>query len=377
MRILSVVTLISPDGAYGGPVRVAVNQAAALIAAGHQVTVAAGTRGYQQPPTELDGVGLRLFPVRTILPGTGFAGLAAPGMLRWLRRSASDFDVAHIHLARDLVTLPAAARVRKAGVPYFVQTHGMIDPSTNPLAGPLDAMLTIRLLRGASGVFHLTGFEREQLRAVAGDLTFEPLPNGVPATEAGPKLSPPLEVLYLARLAPRKRPVAFVEAAVQVSRRHPGTRFRLVGPDEGEGPRVEAAVHAARESGVDIAWEGPIPPSQTIDRMRRAGVYVLPSVDEPYPMSVLEALSVGRPVVLTDTCGLAGFVAEHQAGRVVDATAEQLSAAISSLLDDPDAAAATGIRGRAAVRTELAMPAIAERLAQRYSAAVAAAPTPS
>ncbi|MBK5249133.1 MAG: hypothetical protein JJE50_06815, partial [Actinomycetales bacterium] len=74
MRIISVVTLFSPDGAYGGPTRVAVNQAAALRRLGHQVVIAAGGRGYAHPPEHVHGVPLRLFPVRTAVPGTGFAG---------------------------------------------------------------------------------------------------------------------------------------------------------------------------------------------------------------------------------------------------------------------------------------------------------------
>ena len=45
MRILQVATLFTPDGEYGGPVRVAMNQALALAAAGHEVTLAGAARG--------------------------------------------------------------------------------------------------------------------------------------------------------------------------------------------------------------------------------------------------------------------------------------------------------------------------------------------
>lgn len=370
MRILSVVTLVTPDGAYGGPVRVAVNQAAALAQLGHQVSLTAAVRGFDEPPTELDGVPIRLFKARTVLPGTGFAGLAAPGMLRWLRASIGEFDVAHIHAARDLVTLPAAAIAARAGLPYFLQTHGMIDPSTNPLAGPLDAALTKRLLKNAAAVFHLTNFERDQLRAVAGDLKFAPLQNGVPAAESTPISLQTPEVLYLARLAPRKRPLAFVEAAVRLASTHPEARFTLVGPDEGEGAAVITAVERAKLAGANISWEGALPPELTLDRMRQADIYVLPSVSEPYPMTVLEALSVARPVVVTDTCGLAGFVARHDAGLVATDTIETLTEAIGTLLADPRAAGAKGSNGRDAVRRELSMAAIAEQLSEHYSAAV-------
>ena len=109
MRILQVVTLLCPDGAYGGPARVALNQSAELIGQGHNVTVAAATRGYRIVPAELDGVPVRLFAARTLLPGTGFAGLVAPTLSRWFRRNRNSYDIIHIHFGRDLVVLRVMA----------------------------------------------------------------------------------------------------------------------------------------------------------------------------------------------------------------------------------------------------------------------------
>jgi glycosyltransferase involved in cell wall biosynthesis len=370
MRILSVVSLVSPDGAYGGPLRVAANQAQALIEQGHRVTLAAGVRGYPTIPDTIQGVPAQLFPARTVVPGTGFAGLASPGLQRWVRKAARAYDVAHIHIARDLITLPAARALMQAKIPLFVQPHGMIDPSSNPLAIPLDAQLTRPVLRAAQAVFYLTKMERNHLRQVAGDLNLLPLANGVPFAEDRPAEPGSPEVLFLARLAPRKRPVTFVEAAELLGRRFPEAHFTVVGPDEGEGSAVSAAIDRARAAGVPVTWEGALAPEETLDRMRKASVYVLPSVDEPYGMTVVEALSVARPVVVTHSCGLADFVTEHDAGRVSDLSVAGLAEAIAALLQDPTEAVAMGRRGQQAVRTELSMAAIATELSARYSAAI-------
>ena len=142
MRILQVVTLLSPDGAYGGPARVALNQGAELINRGHDVIVAAAARGYPDLPTESNGVPLRLFAARRLVPGTGFAGLGAPALNRWFGRNRTDFDVVHIHFGRDLVVLPVAAAARRHKIPYVLQTHGMVTPSDHPLAPALDALWT-------------------------------------------------------------------------------------------------------------------------------------------------------------------------------------------------------------------------------------------
>ena len=366
MKILGVVTLVSPLGEYGGPTRVAINQLLSLRARGHQVVLAGTQRGFDgHVPTEIEGVPAKLFPARTLLPGSGFAGLGSPELWMAVHRHAREFDVVHVHAARDLVTLPSALIALRHRVPVVVQTHGMIDETNHPLAVPLDLALTRPVLNRARVVTYLTARERASLEVVSrGRARLEELPNGVPL-EARAVAAGPAGVLYLARLAPRKHPVAFVEAATRLAPEFPDADFALVGPDEGEGASVLQAISASG-LGDRIRWEGPVGMSGAVERMRRATVYVLPSVDEPYPMSVLEAMSVGVPVIITDTCGLAPFVRDHDAGIVTDDTVDGLTEALRTLLADPGQAAAMGSRGRDAVRSERSMTAIAERLEAFY-----------
>ena len=252
------------------------------------------------------------------------------------------------------------------GVPLVVQTHGMIDASTNPLAAPLDRALTRPILRAAKAVLFLTPREEQDLRGVGGDdVRLRPLGNGVPESAPGPRIGTGTEVLFLARLAPRKRPMVFVGAAEELATDFPAARFTLVGPDEGEGDRVQQAV--ARGGGA-LAWEGPITPEKTGERMSGASVYVLPSVDEPYPMSVLEAMAAGLPVVVTDSCGLAPAIERHGAGIVVDSSQDSFTSAVRRLLTDPDEARAMGEAGARAAREEFGMAAVSAELERLYSA---------
>ena len=99
--------------------------------------------------------------------------------------------------------MPVAALAHRVRAPYVVQTHGMVIPSRHPLAGPLDALWTRRLLTGAAAVFCLKDLECQQIREVArGDVRLVRLPNGVPeypaaATEVGARTDVP-ELLSLA-----------------------------------------------------------------------------------------------------------------------------------------------------------------------------------
>jgi glycosyltransferase involved in cell wall biosynthesis len=370
LRIAQIVTLVTPNGAYGGPVRVAVNQAKALIAQGHEVTIFAGTRGFTQAPIEIEGVPVRLFTTLQAIPKAGFAGVTSLGLLRAVTRASKNYDVWHIHLARDLITLPAAAMLRFLRIPFLVQCHGMIDESKKLLSKPLDAALTRRILRSATAVLTLTPREETDLQLVAGTkLATDRIPNGVPdAVRERVPASGVREVLFLARLQARKRPQHFVRAAIALAAQFPEVRFTLVGPDEGEGKEVEALISG---SGVEeqITWVGSLQPAQTLDRMMESTLYVLPSVDEPFPMSVLEALSIGLPVIITDSCGLATYVRDADAGLVVDANLESLTNAIESLLRNPTRAVEMGANGRDLVLSSFSMDTVASILMGHYRAA--------
>lgn len=375
LRILQIVTLISPDAAYGGPERVAFNQTAALTRLGHAATVAAAVRGYDAAhpaPTERDGVPIAGFRAVTALPGIGFAGLSAPGMVAWFLRRRRDFDVVHVHVARDLVTLPIGTAAAAAGLPVVLQSHGMIDPSDKLAAKPLDRMLTLPLLRRAHRILYLNDTEHANLIEVAGpDLPYTHLINGVtPDQPADPgRVDVVPEVVMLCRMHARKRPTAFVEAAVALLRSGARARFTLIGPDEGEMDAVQRMIDASG-FGDAITWIGALEQTATAARMREAAVYVLPSVDEPYPMSVLEAMSVGLPVVVLDDNGLAPTVSRYGGGLVVDRSIEALTEAIGTLVADAQMRARMGAAARTAIVETHSIDAVAERLAEVYRSAV-------
>jgi glycosyltransferase involved in cell wall biosynthesis len=363
VRILHVVTLVSPDAAFGGPMRVALHQCRSLAALGHEVVLAAAGRGFDGPmPEEFDGVPVRLFPATATVPGTGFSGLRARGLHRWLRAHVDDFDVVHLHLTRDLVTLPTAMFLQRHGTPYVVQPHGQIDPSTRLLARLLDPVMTRPALRRAAAVLCITAAESVPLRAVAGpDLVLRELPNAV--DDALVEGEPEREILFLARLAERKRPVVFARAAVAVAPELPGWRFTLVGPDEGERAAVEEVIAS---SGAPISLEPAVAPEDVPARMRRCAVYVLPAVDEPFGMTVIEAMAQERPVVVTDSCGLADVVAGG-AGLVVDDSVAALAGAMRALATDAGLRTRLGTEGRRLVRQQYTLDAAAGRLEGHYA----------
>jgi glycosyltransferase involved in cell wall biosynthesis len=247
----------------------------------------------------------------------------------------------------------------------------MLDESTKILARPLDLIFTRPLLRDAACVLCLSDDEMSDVEQVAKSrLQIRKLLNGVPlASEPADIKGSRREVLFLARLHAIKRPHVFVGSSLELRDEFPDVSFALVGPDEGEAEAITRII-AGSDAGGSVTWEGALPPSETLNRMRRAHVYVLPSLDEAFGMTVLEAMSVGVPVIVTESCGLAASVRQAEAGIVIDGSVDDLSSAIRFLLNNPAVGERMGQNGRALVGREYSLASVAARLAETYSTVV-------
>jgi glycosyltransferase involved in cell wall biosynthesis len=243
----------------------------------------------------------------------------------------------------------------------------MIIKSKHPIAPAMDRLVTRPILRRADVVLYLTEKERDDLVEVESAISAKALPNGVPAS---PPLASPhdddVEVLYLARLQERKRPALFVESAREILADGVDARFTLIGPDGGEGAHVRDAIARGNGYSKSIKWEGSLPPEETADRMAQASIYVLPSVDEPFSMSVLEAMAIGLPVVITESCGLADTVRASGCGIVVDHSQKSLTGAVRRLIEDPALRGKMGEAGRKAAQENFSMDAIGRTLLTAY-----------
>ncbi|MEU2759042.1 glycosyltransferase [Streptomyces sp. NPDC007094] len=378
MKILHVVTLHTPDHAFGGPTRVAFNLSKVQRAHGDDARVMALGDGFPdgELPARVEGVPVHLFQARHLLPMFEVSGITSAALLNTARRMMRGADLVHVHLMRDLVTLPAALLALATRTPLVVQTHGMIDPTEKRVAQLTDLLGVRRVLRGADAVLHLTEMERLDVNAVAAPVPLTRtvrLVNGVRPQERKPAREPgrPPTVLYLARIQERKRPEDFVAAMPHVLARHPDARFVLAGPDTGA---LAGTLALARELGVaqSLHHVGPLEHDEVLAADREADVYVLPAIEEPFPVSVLEAMSVGTPVVITRTCGQAPDVAGAGSGRVIDsrvgedaANARKVADAILELLE-PEAAEQAGKAAWELVNEQFTIEAVTATLRRTY-----------
>lgn len=368
MRILHIATYVSVDAAVGGPLAVARAQTGELASRGHQVQLLAGWDGVAG--LHVPGVRVRLFRARQL--GGRVATLVSPSLWRATFRAARTADVVHLHMGRDLMTLGAAYMAVLAGARIVLQPHGMVIPDSRPYIRVLDAIVTRPVFRRAAALFALTRIEVEQLGEVGRTaLPIRRLNNGVaPQGKSSPtKDSTGTDVLFLARLQTRKRIMVFADAARRILQQRPDVRFSVVGPDEGELATLQAFIrdHSLEDR---IVYEGALPAEQVRARLARATIYVLPSVNEVFPMTVLEAMDECVPVVITDSCGIADELQRLGAASVVDTTVESLVDGIDRLLEDAVFRDALASAGFDSVRTAFSIGPVVDSLETYYSEAI-------
>lgn len=147
------------------------------------------------------------------------------------------------------------------------------------------------------------------------------------AVERDPNL-----VLLAGRLVHQKRADRLLDA---VSRLPAEMRQTVTVSIIGGGPLESELKEQASRLGVRAVFEPRIPHEQLVDRMRRCGVYVQTSSYEGHPKTVIEAMSVGAPVLLASAPGLTGIVTHGLTGLCVSPEPESLALALEGLLAEP------------------------------------------
>lgn len=154
--------------------------------------------------------------------------------------------------------------------------------------------------------------------------------------------------IVVSRLHPDKGIQHLIDATALLIDDVPGIRLLVVG-DGSE--RVKLEDQTSRTGLEDVITFTGFR-TDVVDLLRAADVCVLPSYHENMPYGILEAMSVGLPVVATAVGGIPEVVVEGETGLLVPPReTEPLRGAIASVLCGPRAAQAMGAAGLERVRT--------------------------
>jgi len=152
--------------------------------------------------------------------------------------------------------------------------------------------------------------------------------------------------LCLSRLLGTKGIREYARAAIRLKTRHPEATFRLVGPqEEGADTIPPAEIETWRQQGMEIC-----PGVEDVrPEIANASTYVLASYyREGTPRSILEAMSMGRPIITTKTPGCRETVLEGKNGFLVPPKDDEaLGQAMERFITDPALCGPMGAASRA------------------------------
>ncbi|HEX6248379.1 MAG TPA: glycosyltransferase family 4 protein [Nocardioidaceae bacterium] len=291
-------------------------------------------------------------------------------------RSARGQDVVHINSAlAPTVTVMRAGLLalagRSRGCAVVVHAHG--GNIETWLTGARARLVMRAAMRPAHAVVAVWGAGHTALSGVLGHDRVRLIDNGVDAvrfTPGTPAVRVP-RILYVGLLTPRKGVLDLIEASRTLRADGVAHELCLLGgtPDEGPAaaePVIEAARGTAELLGTRV-------PDQMPAAYADADIFCLPSWWEAMPLSILEAMAAGLPVVATSVGDVGRVVADGTTGFVVPKQSPaDLAAALRKLVEDAELRSAMGATARRRVEEHFSSAVTARAVCDLYATVVEA-----
>lgn len=327
VQILVVSAYYRPAYVYGGPVESIHKRTLAISGPNLEVrtytTDANGTEDLNEPleqPVLVDGIPVTYFPRwwfgRAQKPRNLFF---SPAMGRQLRRlHPGDFDLILIHATFCDPGRMAAAAAKRTGTPYICYTHGTFEPwklgYKKYKKKIYMALIEGKLLQNAAGIVVCNEAEKEFLREYGINAPIKRIPWGgklinpdeMPQRHILDELFPELKgkrfLLFLSRLHLIKGLDLLIASFGDLAQIFTDWQLVIAGPDEGD--YKSNLLELVKNYGIShrVIFTGMVTGLKKTALLSHADVYTLPSYSEGFSISVVEALSYGRPVVISNTC---------------------------------------------------------------------------
>lgn len=190
--------------------------------------------------------------------------------------------------------------------------------------------------------------------------------SSVPRPHASPR------VLYVGKLERRKGFDTLLASVPIVLQEFPEVEFWFAGHGELETARSQAEALGISHSVRLLGW---VQGSELQAIYDAVDVFCLPSHNEGVPMSMLEAMSRGLPVVCTPVGGVPDVIVDQVNGVLVEpGSAESIAAGILCLLRNPEWAACIARFGRETVETTCSLERVVDQMTTLYEELAASMP---
>jgi glycosyltransferase involved in cell wall biosynthesis len=292
-------------------------------------------------------------------------------------------DLIHTHTVIPGMVL-ARIGARLANVPIICHIHGAMHYSAKPAIRFLQRNLDNLTARFCEALIAVSKDTEHRLLAT-GKLPDKVIviPNGVKLTSPANTQTKPNHLRFgipiehqlvgcVARLSHAKGQHVLLKAAAEILSSTPDVSFMFVGADIAtDGHYEKELCTLAEQLGIAPHTHFVGFQQQAADLMPLFDVFALPSREEAMPLTILEAMAAGIPVVATRVNGIPEVVVEEETGFLVPRDdPHALASAILKLLRDPLLAHKMGQAGRLRVETHFNLDHLHERVFQLYEQAV-------
>ena len=341
LQLLHIVQSVNPK--YGGPIEGIRQQAQEHALFGHSTEIAC----IDSPSsTFLDFPGTKVYPLRL----NSSDDIFPISLYKWLKENHYCYDAIIVNGIWGFHLLACWLALRKTGKPYFVFCHGMLDPWFKR-AFPLKHLKKWLVwpwaiypgLKDADAVF----FTCEQEKVLArksfwlydcNEAVIKYGTRGVPDPQADytvsflqdhPQLIPKQLFLFLGRVHPKKGPDLLLNSIALLQREGSWNpqKMTLVIAGPNDSSYARQLIQLADKLGISesIYWTGMITGDQKWGVFQAAEAFVLPSHQENFGISVVEALSCGIPVLISTSVNISAEIEKDGAGLIdkdnIDGTA--------------------------------------------------------
>ncbi|WP_096595453.1 hormogonium polysaccharide biosynthesis glycosyltransferase HpsP [Calothrix sp. NIES-2098] len=356
MRILHIVPSISLI--YGGPSQMILGLAPALVKEGVEVTIITtdsnGDNG-QKPldvplnsPVKQDGyeiIYFRCAPFRRYK--------FSLDLLKWLKRHACEFDIAHIHALFSPVSSAAATICRQQKIPYILRPLGTLDPADlrkkKVLKQLYAAIIERRNIAGAAAL-HFTSDQEAKISEKFGVVTQDlVIPLGVVPTKftnqkqeslVHNQLGIPNDVpviLFMSRIDPKKGLNLLIPALEKLLAVGCNFHFVLAGTNPQDPDYEQNIISQIQNSPLrsHTTITGFVTGELKASLLQLADLFVLPSYYENFGIAVAEAMVAGIPVAISDQVHICHQIVESQSGWVGGLDVQVLVNLLQEALQNP------------------------------------------
>jgi glycosyltransferase involved in cell wall biosynthesis len=258
-----------------------------------------------------------------------------------------DYDVAHITVFSGLAFFYAECVARLLsfmGKPCTLGLHGGNLPD---FASRHPARIA-RLFSQARLAVCPSGYLYEKLKPLMPDMHL--IPNAIDVSKYPLNLRHPVGVrlLWLRAFHRIYNPMMAPAVLARLLETMPQAQLTMVGPDKGDGS-YEATRRAATGLGVldRIRFAGPVPKESVAQVLSEHDIFLNTTNVDNTPVSVIEAMACGLPVVSTNVGGIP-YLLEHgkTALLVQPGNVKEMAAAVTRLVTEPNLAAQLRANGR-------------------------------